>query len=253
MYADDTSISSSSENLLQLLEDLKRELERIMDWLRQNKLSLNVAECEYMFLGNDKQLSKISKIGNIRIDKDKIKRVNETKYLGLTIKDSLSWNQQYKTIKGKLKGELNSIRKLREILPQSQLCLVYKALVESHLRYGNLLWGHLPEKKLCALQKIQNRAFYLIESAPIKDNITTARLKCRKRKVSTYDRATMVRKILKEMCPEILKGKFIRRTHISKYETRRINDLEIPKLRLELSKKSFSYVGARSGMISQMT
>ena len=55
----------------------------------------------------------------------------------------------------------------------------------------------------------------------------------------------MVHKILKEMCPEILKGKFIRRTHISKYETRRINDLQIPKLRLELSKKSFSYVGAK--------
>ena len=55
----------------------------------------------------------------------------------------------------------------------------------------------------------------------------------------------MVHKILKEMCPEILKGKFMRRTHASKYETRRINDLQIPKLRLELSKKSFSYVGAK--------
>ena len=88
-----------------------------------------------------------------------IKRVNKTKYLGLTIEESLSWNQQYKIVKGKMKGGLNSIRKLREILPQSQLCLVYQALVESHVRYGNLIWGHLPEKKLCALQTIQNRAF----------------------------------------------------------------------------------------------
>ena len=148
MYADDTSISSSSENPLQLLEDLKRGLVRIMDWLRQNKLSLNVGKCEYMFLGNDKQLSKISEIGNIKIDKDEIKRVNKTTYLGLTIEESLSLNQQYKIVKGKLKGGLNSIRKLREILPQSQLCLVYQALVESHLRYGKLIWGHLPEEKL---------------------------------------------------------------------------------------------------------
>ena len=152
MYAGDTSISSSSENPLQLLEDLKRELERIMDWLRQTTLSLIVAKCEYMFLGNDKQLSKISEIGNIKIDKDENKRVNKTKYTGLTIEESLSWNQQYKIIKGKL----------REILPRSQLCLVYQALMESHLRYGNLIWGHLPEKKLCALHKIQNRAFNLL-------------------------------------------------------------------------------------------
>ena len=70
-----------------------------MDWRRQNKLSLNEA-CEYMFLGDDKQLSKTSEIGNITIDKDKIKMVNQRKYLGLTIEESLSWDQQYKIEKG---------------------------------------------------------------------------------------------------------------------------------------------------------
>ena len=91
-----------------------------MDWLIQNKVSLNVAKCEYIFLGNDKQLSKISEISNIQIDKDEIRRVTQTKYLGLTIEESLSWNQQYKIVQGKLIGGLNSIRKLRDILPQSQ-------------------------------------------------------------------------------------------------------------------------------------
>ena len=76
MYAGNTSISFSSENLLLLLEDLKRELEGISEWLRQIKQSLNVAKCEYMFLGNSKQLSKTSEIGNIKIDEDEIKRVS---------------------------------------------------------------------------------------------------------------------------------------------------------------------------------
>ena len=49
---------------------------------------------------------------------------------------------------------------------------------------------------------------------------------------------------LKEMCLEIFKVKFVRRAQISIYESRSINDLQIPKLRLELS-KSFSYVGAK--------
>ena len=180
------------------------------------------------FIGNDNQLRKISEIGNIKIDKDEIKRVNQTKYLGLTIEESLSWNQQCKIVKGKLKGGFKSIRKLEDILPQSQLCLVYQALIESHLRYGNLIWSHLPEKKLSALQKIQNRAFYLNESAPIKDQTLTKRLSVEKtkrlsvektkrlsvEKIITYGRVTMVHKIVKAMCPEILKAKFIRRTHI---------------------------------------
>ena len=94
MYADDPSIYTSSENPVQLKEHLRRELEGIMDWLRQSKLSLNVANCEYMFIGDDKQTSKMSNIGNLEIDKDEIKRVNKTKYLGLTIHENLSLSQQ---------------------------------------------------------------------------------------------------------------------------------------------------------------
>ena len=74
-----------------------------------------------MFLGNSKQLRKISEIGDLKVGEDEIKRVRKTKYLGLTIDETLSWNQQYKIVKGKLKGGFDSIRKLRQLLPQSQL------------------------------------------------------------------------------------------------------------------------------------
>ena len=39
--------------------------------------------------------------------------------------------------------------------------------------------------------------------------------------------------------------KFTKRSHVSKYETRRANDLKIPRPRLEITKKSFSYKGAK--------
>ena len=55
----------------------------------------------------------------------------------------------------------------------------------------------------------------------------------------------MVHKILNEQCPEILKQKFTKRSQVSKYETRRVNDLQIPRPRLEITQKSFSYKGAK--------
>ena len=73
MYADNTSISASSENPVQIVEHLKRELEGIMDWLRQNRLSLNVTKCDCMFIGNDKQLSKVSDIATLKWTKTKAK------------------------------------------------------------------------------------------------------------------------------------------------------------------------------------
>ena len=55
----------------------------------------------------------------------------------------------------------------------------------------------------------------------------------------------MVHKILNEQCPDILKKKFAKRSQVSKYETRRVNDLQVPKSMLELTRKSLSYKGVK--------
>ena len=68
-------------------------MQDVIDWLRQKKLSLNVAKCEFMFLVNSKQLGKISEIGDLKVVEDEIKRVRKMKYVGLTIDETLSWNQ----------------------------------------------------------------------------------------------------------------------------------------------------------------
>ena len=57
----------------------------------------------------EKKLSKISEIGYTKVDKDEINRVSQTNYLVLIIEESLSWSQQCKIVKGKLKGGFNSI------------------------------------------------------------------------------------------------------------------------------------------------
>ena len=36
---------------------------------------------------------------------------------------------------------------------------VYKALVESHLCYADVVWGSLSSTEITALQRLQNRAF----------------------------------------------------------------------------------------------
>ena len=94
MCADDTGITLGGEDAYQVLEDLRNVLQDVIDWRRQNKLSLNVTKCEFMFLGSSKQLGKISEIGDLKVREDEIKRVRKTKFLELTIHEILSWNQR---------------------------------------------------------------------------------------------------------------------------------------------------------------
>ena len=78
--------------------------------------------------------------------------VAKAKYLGHNIDKNLSWKDQYNTVK--VKGGLSALQRLTDILPHSKLAAVYWAPIESHLRYGSIIWGCLSDTKLDTLQKL---------------------------------------------------------------------------------------------------
>ena len=93
-------------------------------------------------MGHKRQLNGIQQPVQLRINDDLIKRIQTVKYLGLEVDENLTWNEQYEGLKRKIKCGLSSIRKLTNILPQTKLEQVYRALVECHVRYGNELWNY---------------------------------------------------------------------------------------------------------------
>ena len=242
MYADDTSITCSSADSDSLLRNINDEMTNIAEWMRLNKLSLNADKSEFMVIGHSRQHNVLNELREIEVDHKKINRVTNTKYLGLNIDENLSWKDQYKTVKTKVKSGLSAIRKLKDILPQSKLAAVYRALIESHLRYGNILWGCISDTKLSALQRLQSRANFLIENAKYKDGWVCDWLPVKE--LIRYDRLVMTHKILHGNCPDNLQNKFMRRSQISSYSTRNSQNLHLPKPRLEFTKKSFQFTGA---------
>ena len=52
MYADDTHVTITHNNLENLLENAPRELLNISEWMRINKLTANPKKTEYMLIGH---------------------------------------------------------------------------------------------------------------------------------------------------------------------------------------------------------
>ena len=78
MYADDTCVNIASENLNELLTDLKNELENISNWMGINKLSLDTSKSEYMVIGHRRQLNKLGNdLPDFLLDNEVIKRVDK--------------------------------------------------------------------------------------------------------------------------------------------------------------------------------
>ena len=68
-----------------------------------------------------------------------IKRVTQTKSLGLIVDENLSCEAQFNRTMDKINSGICALKRLKNILPQSQLSIVYFALVESQLRYGDVV------------------------------------------------------------------------------------------------------------------
>lgn len=81
LYADDTTLYCSGENLHQLLTNVSRELFQIKLWFDANKLSLNITKTKRIIFGN----RHIHNITNLKIDDMVLERVMEIKFLGVII------------------------------------------------------------------------------------------------------------------------------------------------------------------------
>ena len=134
------------------------EMANVAEWMRQNRRSLNANKSEFMVIRHSRKHNNLEELNEIEVSQEKIGRVTKTKYLGLNIDENLSWNDQYKKVKAKVKSGLSALQRLKDILPQSKLAAVYRALIESHLRYGKIIWGCISDTKLYNLQTLQSRA-----------------------------------------------------------------------------------------------
>ena len=68
-----------------------RDLTSISKWLLANKLSLNVTKTEYMIIGSIHKIANLGKPRDITIGDKVIKRVTNTKYLGVHLDEQLTW------------------------------------------------------------------------------------------------------------------------------------------------------------------
>ena len=60
VYADDTHLTYASNNIHNIQTSLKEDLENVHNWLRANKLTLNMTKTEFMLIGFRQRLSTVT-------------------------------------------------------------------------------------------------------------------------------------------------------------------------------------------------
>ena len=141
LFADDTTITFSHKNISNQYDIINRELKKVCDWFKVNKLSVNASKTNYMFLGTYHKTNVNTGDQCIILDNTKLERVKQTKFLGVIIDENLTWKNQIDNIAKNISRVIGLLYKLKHFVPERILYSLYCTLISPHINYCILAWG----------------------------------------------------------------------------------------------------------------
>ena len=248
LYADDTNIVVSNPNLESLCNIVNRGLSQVCEWFKANKLSINVNKCNYMIFHNGKRFC-VNDIC-IRIDNTALPRVDKTKFLGVYLDSSLSWKYHISEVESKVSKSIGIISKIKHLLPDFILRMLYCALVLPYLNYCNLIWANTYKTNLQKIIGLQKKIIRIISRAQFNDHTTPLFEKLKLLKftdINLHQQSTFMYKSINNIFPTQFNDKFCfqRNSEIHNYNTRSASQIHLPQTRTQKFQFDIRYSGPK--------
>ena len=265
IFIDDISSNTVDDDPDRLKERMEREAQLVVDYLRDNKLSVSGEKSKIITMGtsqlaNRKEWSDIE----VEIDGARIKNSTSESLLGLTISNDLSWNKYLNGTGNKggmmnqLRRRLGWMRKLSRYMDTPGLRTLAEGLILSKIRYCLGVYGAVfdidvydedssqgrsfTRKNLRDLQVIQNSAARMITKLL---RATSTKILMEKTGwLAIHQEIAKVRILqLLTMLSEGKPDKLVRkvRNDLSDARMRNIPEVKPPSYRLSSSRQGFLY------------
>jgi len=127
-------------------------------WLKANELSLNFNKIKYIHFTTKRNNSVNLKVG---FNNNFNTTCTYTKFLGMTINNTLSWNNHTDSIMKKLSKVCYIIRNAKTCMSVSSLKMIYHAFFHSVMSYGIIFSGNSSYSTM--IFKIQKKSIRIIE------------------------------------------------------------------------------------------
>ena len=138
-FADDTSILYASKKSKTLESVLNYDLKLCVEWLKVNRLSLNVETSKLLIFQTRNRITNYDNI-SIKLDGCKLFPADHVKYLGLNLDKFLNWYYHIKLLSNKLSRANGVLCKLRHYAPKNILFNVYHSIFYSHMTNACPVW-----------------------------------------------------------------------------------------------------------------
>ncbi len=194
LYADDTSIYDIQTSKAILQNNLQQALMKLGKWCKSNGMLLNTDKTKIMLItSRQKRTSMLDKVLKLKYDDIDINMINGDKILGIHVDQNLQWNTHFNNICKKVSSYLWLLSKIRPFLSIEHRTLFYKAYIQPHFGYCNVVWGDSSSANIYKITKLQRRACKLILADQYTDLSTSLQIL----NILTFDECVFFPKKLK--------------------------------------------------------
>ena len=150
-----------------------------------------------------------------------------------------------------MKRNLGILKRMSKTLPTDSLCMLYKTLIEPHIRYCSIVWGNCGEALKDKLQILQNRAARIITRTSYDTANHFALLRQLKwldvRSIIKLEMGLFMYKAMNQLVPEQISEMFTHLSTYHSYQTRSAvnGNLYMPTSHLFTEQRSLSYAGSK--------
>ena len=150
LFADDCRISKLV-GCPQDAHDLQRDLDMVTDWIRNNRLFLNLSKCQKItFARSDRTLPTC-----YYIDRKPIQEVNCIRDLGVLLDNNWSFHSHMQHVLSKSSRTLGFIKRLTaKFTSLDTVVYLFKALVLPTLTYSSIIWSPYSQNKFDDLNNV---------------------------------------------------------------------------------------------------
>lgn len=138
MYADDTTILLSGNDINDLILQCNYILDKLVFWSQSNRLKINPTKTKAVLFRSKNKLINIEQ--KLCCDGQAIEIVDEVKILGVTFTSQLTWDSHIDNLCKKLSAITGALSRCRNFLPIKTKLQIYYALFASYTSYCNLVW-----------------------------------------------------------------------------------------------------------------
>ena len=232
LFADDTLLWVTAENLEDAIMMINSDLERITSFLKMLKLKLNVKKTKAMII-NDRRGTTF----DIVVEGETIEIVQSMKYLGVIVDYKLTFAENVEHIAKKISKKVSLMARIKSKTDRETRLTLFKTIVTPHVDFCSTILLLATDTQIHQLQLLMNKALRIIENG---DRRALLDIKQR----IYYNVLMLIYRAQNLMLPDYICRHFKLLSETQPYQLRTNHHLRPPTCTSGALQNSFMYKGA---------